>query len=187
MSQSTLLRLILSHKQSYGSKLTASTRLANASPKKYPTTWKIYAPLVDLTVSVTSLLSTALKPVTHSLDSIKETIVSHANAIKTIETTLITYSDKVTELESAYCQLLSKNDMLTAKLGDLENRSRRSNLRVIRVLKKMEDLDPVRFMTSFFLVHSGGKSSPKPRSLIICFQTTRIKNLSKAVRGADFP
>ncbi len=148
--------------------------------------------LADLTVSVNSLLKTALKPVTDSLDSIKETLVSHADTIKTIETSLSAHSDKITELESAYEELLVKNEMLTAKLDDLENRSRRSNLRITGVPERMEGSDPVKFMSLLFqeilgaevfphppvldrahrlgrVTDAGGKPSSKPRAFIVCF------------------
>lgn len=81
--------------------------------------------LVDLTGSVTSLHSTALKPLTDFLYSFKKNncVTDQYNYKKTTETSLSTYTDKAPELESAYCELLSKNDMVTAKLDDLENHS----------------------------------------------------------------
>ncbi|MGH0121947.1 UNVERIFIED_CONTAM: hypothetical protein FKN15_004807 [Acipenser sinensis] len=48
------------------------------------------------------------------------------------------------------CSLLSsENNKLRAKIDDLENRSKRNNLRVIGVLEGIEEGRPTEFMSSF--------------------------------------
>ncbi|KAF7661707.1 hypothetical protein LDENG_00255570 [Lucifuga dentata] len=137
---------------------------ANASPKTLPEDLENLRSvlLTDLTVTVTSLLDNALKPVSESLELIKQNIAAHANSIKAFETDLPARSDKVTQLETNYNELLSKCDMLTSKLDELENRSRRSNLRVLGVPEKMEGADPVEFMTQRFREICGSDTFPHP-------------------------
>ncbi|KAL6461347.1 hypothetical protein MHYP_G00294910 [Metynnis hypsauchen] len=92
-------------------------------------------------------LSKALQPIQESLDSIKQTLVSHAGSIKALEDAASDHSDRIVTLENKCESLRARNAELMDKLDDLENRSRRANLRVIGIPEKLEGDNAVNFMT----------------------------------------
>ncbi|KAJ3594149.1 hypothetical protein NHX12_006481 [Muraenolepis orangiensis] len=57
---------------------------------------------------------------------------------------------------------IEDNTRLLYKVEDLENRSRRSNLRIVGIPKKTEAQDPVSFMLSFFAEILGSDFFPTP-------------------------
>ena len=94
---------------------------------------------------------------------------------------LSAYSDRVVELETGYAALKAEHTdlkkakvSLEEKLDDLENRSRRANLRVIGIPEKMEGSDPVEFMTKFFLVLFGTDFFPVPLVLSRAYRLGRV-------------
>ena len=74
----------------------------------------------------------------------------HVRHITDMEAGLSDYSDRIVVLESNYVMLKMEYNVLVDKVDDLENRSQRSNLRVVGIPEKMEGSDPAKFMTELF-------------------------------------
>ena len=121
--------------------------------------------LTDLTKTVSSLLAEALAPVNASLGAIQSTMDLHARRITDVEAGLSDYSDRIVVLESDYATLKTEYNALVDKVDDLENRSRRSNLRVVGIPEKMEGLYPAKFMTELFTEILGPEFFPTPLKL----------------------
>ena len=110
--------------------------------------------LTDMTQAVHSALKneleTALTPVNSTLEQVKSYYESHDERIRGVEDNLSDYSDRLVSVETAIATLQEENTSLKRKLDDLENRSRRSNLRVFGIPENLEGSDPVKFMANFF-------------------------------------
>lgn len=157
--------------------------------------------LSDMTQTVHSVikdeLETALSPVNTTLEQVKAYYESHEERIRGVENNLSEYSDRLVSAESAIAALQDENSSLKKKLDDLENRSRRSNLRVVGIPENLEGSDPVKFMTEFFLEVLGAEffSGPlllsrahrvgakptdgqrsRPRVFLVCFHYFQDKH-----------
>ena len=66
-----------------------------------------------------------------TLETISAALASCIQKMTTIENTLTTHSDELTELTTRLDQLEKANDALAPKAEDLENHSRRQNLRIV--------------------------------------------------------
>lgn len=110
--------------------------------------------LSDMTQVVHSLLTTelagALSPVNATLEQVKSYYEAHDERLREVEDGLNDYSDRLVNVETAMDALRRENVSLKEKLDDLENRSRRSNVRVVGIPEKMEGSDPIKFITDFF-------------------------------------
>lgn len=115
-----------------------------------------------LSILIKDALNTALGPISASLENIRKTTDSHGQRIQDLEHNLSDYSDRIVELERCTKTLKDDNMRLLAKTEDLENRSRRSNLRVVGIPEKMEGRDPVAFMSAFFAEVLGSEFFPTP-------------------------
>ena len=69
---------------------------------------------------------------------------------------------RVVTLESQYSDLVQDNAKMKLKLEDLENRSRRNNIRVIGIPECEEGPCPTAFMEAFLLEVFGGDSFTNP-------------------------
>ncbi len=61
------------------------------------------------------------------------------------------YRDRIVALEASCVTLELENTRLKAKTDDLENRSCRSNLRIIEIPEKMEEADLVKFISELLV------------------------------------
>lgn len=122
--------------------------------------------LSDTTQIVHSLLKTeltdALSPVTATLEQVKSYYEAHDQRLREVEDGLNEYSDRMVNVENSMDALRKENILLKEKLDDLENRSRRSNLRVVGIPESLEGSDPVKFMTEFFTEVLGKDFFPSP-------------------------
>lgn len=148
--------------------LTKTENMAAASPDALPDDLgKLRSILVnDMTKTVQSALKSeleaALTPVNATLEQVKTYYESHEERIRGVEDHLSEYSDRLVSAETAITVLQDENAWLKKKLDDLENRSRRSNLRVVGIPEKLEGSDPVKFMTDFFLEVLGAEFFSRP-------------------------
>ncbi|XP_062893457.1 uncharacterized protein LOC134340309 [Mobula hypostoma] len=110
--------------------------------------------ITDMTQAVHSALKReledALSPVNATMEQIMSSYESHDERIREVEDGLNDYSDRLVSTEATIAVLQSENAFLKGKLDDLENQSRRSNLRVVGIPENLEGSDPVKFMTEFF-------------------------------------
>lgn len=98
-----------------------------------------------------------------SISAVKTSLLEQEQKLKDVEESLTDVDGRVTALEST-CSALSKdNEKLRIKLDDLENRSRRNNIRVIGIPEGSEGSHPSAFIEALVLEVFGEQSfSKKP-------------------------
>ena len=115
-----------------------------------------------LSVLIKEALDTALAPISSALDNVKQTTDSHSQRIQSLEDHLSEYSDRIVALERTVSDLQGDNKKLLAKASDLEDRSRKCNLKVVGICETLEGDDPVGFMSAFFKEVLGDDFFPTP-------------------------
>ncbi|XP_075315187.1 uncharacterized protein l1td1 [Odontesthes bonariensis] len=90
---------------------------------------------------------------------------SHNQKITTIENTLTTHSDELAEITTILEQLEKANAVLASKADDLENRSRRQNLRIVGLPEGTEGSLPLDFVSQLLQAVIGDDIFPKPPEL----------------------
>lgn len=126
---------------------------------------------------IASLRTEFLAEIRTSTAALQATISSQGSKIRDIEASMNSVDERLDILERK-CQTLEKdNEELKSKADDLENRSRRNNLRILGIPENIETSKPSQFMASFFADLFGDKLpqtpeierahrslAPKPRS-----------------------
>lgn len=122
--------------------------------------------LTELTQSIHSAvkkdLDAALAPLSSTLGQVKEHCESQEERICGIESTLDETEQRLSLLEAKLAAVMAENAWLKDKVDDLENRSRRLNLRVVGIPEGVEGSNPVGFMTHFFTEVFGKDFFPTP-------------------------
>lgn len=85
-----------------------------------------------------------------------------ADTPKEMERALCDVSDKITAVEKAHESLQKDYNKLHEKYIDLENRSRRQNLRVVGISEDTEEGNPSRFVAEFFTDALGKENIESP-------------------------
>lgn len=146
----------------------------------------------------------AVAPINNRLDEYGEKLNDHDKGLTELDTRLVT-------METNYTELSNKYEKVLAKMDDLENRARRSNLRILGVPEGMEQGNPTRFVAG--LLHevfggSDGLDKPpvldrahrtlgpipseggRPRPFIVCFhyyqEKERIQRLAREKHRLDY-
>lgn len=105
---------------------------------------------------VSTLIQDAIKPIQDSLDSLQSTVTSFQKRLASVESVAGDNFERLTVAESAIKTLQSQNQLLLDRCDDLENRSRRSNLRILNIPEGSEDgKDPVKFMSDVLMETMG--------------------------------
>ena len=95
-----------------------------------------------------SLIQESNKPLQASLDSLQATVNSFQSRLASVESTAGDNFARITTAESTIKALHVQNQSLLDRVDDLENRSRRANLRVLNIPEGSEDgKDPLKFMS----------------------------------------
>lgn len=93
------------------------------------------------------------------------TIDRHDQSIQHMETSLNDMETRLATLESTCIALSKDNDTHKSKIDDLENRSRRNNIRITGLPEKVEGTHPTAFMEVFLKEMSGQEAFPTPPSV----------------------
>ena len=119
----------------------------------------------ELKTFLTTSLDTSLTPIRTSLETINAALDSHNQMITTIENTLSTQSDEIAELTTRLDHLEKANAALTSKAEDLENRSRRQNIRIVGLPEGLEGGSPSEFISKLLRSVVGNDVFPTPPEL----------------------
>ena len=119
----------------------------------------------ELKTFLTTSLDTSLTPIRTSLETINAALDSHNQMITTIENTLSTQSDEIAELTTRLDHLEKANAALTSKAEDLENRSRRQNIRIVGLPEGLEGGSPSEFISKLLRSLVGNDVFPTPPEL----------------------
>ena len=112
---------------------------------------------------ISELRSELLVEIRKSQSVLSSTVEDHENRISSLESALTEMSASFHNTEKQCASLLTENQLLRHKADDLENRSRRMNLRVVGIPEGSEQGRPTDFMSSFFATLFGeSKLSRRP-------------------------
>lgn len=152
--------------------------------------------------SSSSLVLDAIKRMEHSmnerfdnlegsLEGLRTSITSNTSRIDSLEETRESHDGRITELEKCCEALTKQNRILSAKLCDLEGRSRRQNVKIMGLPEKIEKGAPTPFVSDFLLkllgaenfpdgikvdrAHRVGVLSSKPRAMIAKIHHDSVK------------
>lgn len=152
---------------------------------------------------VSTLIQNAIKPIQDSLDSLQTTVTSFQKRLTSVESVAGDNFARLTVAESTIKTLQGQNQSLLDRCDDLENRSRRSNLRILNIPEGSENgKDPVKFMSDVLMEVMGPDvfSTPPelerahrtptsragqrstPRTFLVCF--SRFQQKEAALRWA---
>ena len=152
---------------------------------------------------VSLLIQESTKPLQASLDSLQTTVNTFQQRLTSVESVSGDNFERVCAAESSIKTLQAQNQSLLTRLDDLENRSRRANLRILHIPEGSEDgKDPVKFMSELLMQVMGpdvftappelerahrsptfrsGQGKP-PRTFLVCF--SRFQQKEAALRWA---
>lgn len=119
-----------------------------------------------LTTTIREEISTLRAEFIAELRSSHERLTTSINSlnskVRDIETAATDMDRRIAELETTCKTLDSENRRIKEKMDDLENRSRRNNLRIIGIPEGAEGSQPTMFMESFFTELFGASKLPSP-------------------------
>ena len=102
------------------------------------------------------LIQQSTQSLKQSVDSLGEQVMSFHNHLTKTEVLAGENFEKLTEVEAVVKSLQSQTTMLLERVDVLENRSRRSNLRIINIPEGSEkDQDPTKFVSDLLMAVTG--------------------------------
>ncbi|KAL0169447.1 hypothetical protein M9458_034043 [Cirrhinus mrigala] len=148
------------------------------------------------------LIKSSLTPIQLSIESFQVTVDAFGKRLATVETTAVENFEALSKAEADIAALKATNEALLDRLDDLENRSRRANLRIINVPEDSEiGTDMVKFTSDLLkdvmgvqvfekppeleTAHRALAPKPRdgpPRPIIVCFH--RYQEKEQALRWA---
>ena len=157
----------------------------------------------SLLKDMSTLILESAKPLQSSMDALRETVNHFNNRLVAAETLAGDNFECITSTEKTVKMLEAQNKSLQDRLVDLENRSRRVNLRIINIPEGSErGRDPTEFISDLLMENLGAgvltrppelerahrslapKPGPggRPRPFVICFH--RFQEREKVLRWA---
>lgn len=110
---------------------------------------------------------------------LQSALSSYCERVDEVEAAVTNIDTRLNAMETNYANLLAMNEKMQAKIDDLENRSRRDNLRVVGIPEGVEKGNPTEFMSNFFFEVLGPLGLESPPSL------ERAHRAAGAKPGAD--
>ncbi|KAG7458357.1 hypothetical protein JOB18_005825 [Solea senegalensis] len=97
---------------------------------------------------VSGLIQESLKPLQTTMDALRDTVGSFQTRLAATETIAGENFERLTTAEATIQSLQTQNQTLLDRVDDMENRSRRSNLRIVNIPEGSENgKDPVKFIS----------------------------------------
>lgn len=157
----------------------------------------------SLREDMSTLIQNSLSPLQASVDALHGTVNSFQTRLARVETTAGENFESLTKAEKAIRKLETDNATLLDRVDDMENRSRRANLRIVNVPEDSEKgQDPIQFVSKLLMEVMGPsvfdkppelerahrsllpkpKAGAAPRTIIVCFH--RYQEKERALRWA---
>lgn len=157
----------------------------------------------SLKEDMSTLIQDSITPLQASVDALHETVNSFQRRLTRVETTAGENFENIAKAEAVIRKLETDNATLLDRVDDLENRSRRSNLRIINVPEGSEDgQEFVQFVSKMLMEVMGpdvfdgplelerahrslisrAKRGAAPRTIMVCFH--RFQDKERALRWA---
>lgn len=121
-----------------------------------------HAPLTlpDMERLLTSMEERIVTKLSAQLSANREIIDQHHETIQHLEVSLSDTQTRLERLDLKVAALSSDNEALKAKMEDLENRSRRNNIRIIGLPEKVEGSQPTTFVDTLLRETFGSEAFP---------------------------
>lgn len=132
--------------------------------------------LPDMERLLTSMEERIIAKLSAQLSANRAIIDQHHESIQQLETSLNDTQERLERLESTCAVLSRDNKELKVKLDDLENRSRRNNIRIIGLPEKIEGQQPTAFIDTLMREIFGSEAFPTP---LIADRAHRIAAMRK--------
>lgn len=116
--------------------------------------------LMDMERLLTSMEERIIAKLSAQISADRAIINQHQEAIQQLETAANDTQERMEKLESTCAALLESNEELKAKLDDLENRSRRNNIRIIGLPENIEGPQPTAFIDTLLREIFGADAFP---------------------------
>lgn len=150
-----------------------SENVVNDSPDDVPESLSMSQLVTELQKQRTSLredmsalIQDSVKPLQTSVDSLRDIVNNFQGRLTATESIAGENFERLTTTEATVESLQAQNKVLQDRLDDLENRSRRVNLRIINVPEGSEaGRDPVEFMSGLLMECLGSDVLTKPPEL----------------------
>lgn len=135
---------------------------ANAAKQSQPDMATSKLTLVDIERLLTSTEERIVNKLSAQLSANRASIEENQDSIQQLETSVTDIQERL-ELLEAKCAVLEKdNEVLREKVDDLENRSRRNNVRIIGLPEKVEGKQPTAFVDTLLREVFGQETFPTP-------------------------
>ncbi|KAK7877983.1 hypothetical protein WMY93_031363 [Mugilogobius chulae] len=138
--------------------------------------------LRQLQVDLTSHFDSKIGELQSTLITMNGSITTLSEQVSLIEHRISTNEDNITNLDSRVKFLEKENSFLRDKVDDLENRSRSSNLRFLRIPERAEGRDTVDFIQRLILLLLAQLFWRDVACLILSSVNSREKNLQYSLR-----
>ena len=146
-----------------------SPGLVNASPDILSTDQlvsELEKQRASLLKDMSTLILESAKPLQSSMDALRETVNHFNNRLVAAETLAGDNFERITSMEKTVKMLEAQNKSLQDRLDDLENRSRRVNLRIINIPEGSErGRDPTEFISDLLMENLGAGVLTRPPEL----------------------
>ncbi|KAI4818627.1 hypothetical protein KUCAC02_003933 [Chaenocephalus aceratus] len=120
----------------------------------------------SLRKDMSELIQESVKPLQSSVDALRETVNQFNKRLVAAETLAGDNFERITSTQKTVETLLTQNKSLLDRLDDMENRSRRVNLRVINIPEGSEKgRDPTEFISDLLMGSLGTDVLSKPPEL----------------------
>lgn len=115
---------------------------------------------------ISMLIQESLKPIQTSVDAVRDTVNSFQARLASTEAIASENFERLNSAEATIKTLQVANQELLDRVDDLENRSRRTNLRIVNIPEGSEDgKDPVKFMEELLMDCVGSSVFTEPPKL----------------------
>lgn len=139
--------------------------------------------LDEVRSDVLAMKEEILSELKNTVASLNVTVDTQGRKIRDLEDGLTPVDSRVMDLERQYSDLVAENGKLQSRLDDMENRSRRQNIRVIGLPEKIEGSHPSVFMENLLLTVFGADNFTKPPEVDRAHRSLRPLDLTKPPRA----
>ncbi|RXN37569.1 LINE-1 type transposase domain-containing 1 [Labeo rohita] len=121
---------------------------------------------ISIRDDISALIQESIGPLQSSVNALRESVEGFQSCLTATETLAGENFEKVSAAENAIKTLQTQNASLLDRIEDLENRSRRANLRIVNVPEGSENgKDPVTFVAELLLEMTGTEVFDNPPTL----------------------
>ena len=139
---------------------------------------------------VSLLIQESTKPLQASLDSLQTTVntFQQHQRLTSVESVFDDNFERVCAAESTIKMLQTQNQSLLTRIDDLENQSRRANLRMLHIPEGSEDgKDPVKFMSELLTQVMGPDVFTSPTELERAHRSRTFRSGNARIPGLFLP